>query len=188
MKKLNLTGQKYSKLTVLDPAPSQDGRTTWKCQCECGIIKIVKTDNLRDGSTKSCGCWNDEQRSARAEKMYSKIIKYVPQEASARRVWKKRYSEMPFEDFFKLSQQNCFYCKTLPSNLSNNAKTDKNSSEYAKTNGDFAYNGLDRIDNNLPHSKDNCVPCCKYCNYAKRERTTEEFKQWIEQLYKNFIK
>jgi hypothetical protein len=186
MNKLNLVGQKFSKLTVIEESSSINGRTAWKCQCACGIIKTVKTEHLRDGSTKSCGCWNDEQRSARAENMYSKCIKYSPIEASARHIWRRNYKEMPFEDFYFLSQQNCQYCNEAPSNYQNAAKG-KNSSQNVIDNGYFKYNGLDRVDNSLPHSKENCVPCCKWCNYAKRERSIEEFKAWVQQLYSTLI-
>lgn len=180
MRKLNLIGQKFFKLLVLEEVSSINNRTAWKCLCDCGIIKIVKTDNLRDGSTKSCGCWNDEQRSKRAENMYSKCIKYTPIEASARRVWKKIYNEMSYEDFYILSQQNCYYCNSPPNNYQNAAG--RNSSKNMKENGSFIYNGLDRIDNNLPHDIENVVPCCKWCNYAKRERSFEEFKSWIVKI------
>lgn len=188
MRKLNLVSQKYNRLLVLEEAPSMDGRTAWRCQCDCGTIKIVKTDNLRDGSTKSCGCWNDEQRSSRAKNMFSKNIKFTPSETSARRVWRKQYSEMDYNDFYLLSQQECFYCGAVPANVQNSAKEDKKSSIYAKENGYFKYNGLDRIDNTKPHSKENCVPCCKYCNYSKRERTTDEFKAWIIRAYNTLTK
>jgi hypothetical protein len=184
MNKLNLVGQKFSKLTVIEEASSINGRTAWKCQCDCGTIKTVKTEHLRDGSTKSCGCWNDEQRSARAEKMYSKCVKYHPSETTARAVWRSRYNDrISFEDFYELSQLNCYYCRSTPNNTQNSASYDKKSSEFAKENGTFVFNGLDRVDNSLPHSKENCVPCCKWCNFAKRERPTEEFKLWAEQLY-----
>ncbi len=48
---LNLTGQVFGRLTVLERA---DGRH-WKCRCECGTIKFVTSCNLR-GKTTSCGC------------------------------------------------------------------------------------------------------------------------------------
>ena len=185
MKKLDLTGQKYYRLIVLESAPAVNGRSAWKCKCDCGIIKIVKTDDLRSGDTKSCGCWNNEQRSLRAENMYSKCIKYTPIEASAKRVWRSNYEEMSFEDFYSISQQPCHYCGENPSNIQNSA--DKKSSENMKKNGYFTYNGLDRIDSTKPHSKENCVACCKYCNYAKRERTVEEFKAWLIKTYEFFI-
>jgi hypothetical protein len=186
MKKLNLIGQKFNKLKVLDVAQSIGNRTAWKCQCDCGTIKNIKTEELRTGGTKSCGCWNQEQRSNRAENMYSKCIKYSPKEASARKVWRANYNEMSFDDFYLLSQQQCNYCGEMPSNVQNTA--DQRSSEKMKKEGNFKYNGLDRLDNSKPHSKENCVACCKYCNYAKRERSVEEFKTWLSKTYEFFIK
>lgn len=185
MKKLDLTGQKFNRLQVITSTNSINGRTAWECLCDCGNIKVVKTDELRSGDTKSCGCFNIEQRSLRAIKMYSVNIKYTPSETTARRIWRANYSEMPFEDFFSISQMNCDYCKATPNNLQNSAKADPKASQYAKDNGDFTYNGLDRFDNSLPHSKENCVACCKWCNYAKRDRTYAEFKAWIIRVYDN---
>lgn len=185
MNKLNLIDQKFFRLTVIKRANSIKGRTYWECRCDCGVIKNIKTEELRGGGTKSCGCLNDEKRSLRAENMYSKRIKYSAMEASARRVWKNNYSEIPYEEFYKISQNKCYYCNIEPSNNQNIA--DKRSSIRMKNNGNFIYNGLDRIDNSKLHSKENCVACCKYCNYAKRERSINEFKNWIVKIYNFFI-
>ncbi len=54
-KKLDLTGQRYGKLTVLSPAKNIGQRTAWNCQCECGRETIVKTVHLRSGHVRSCG-------------------------------------------------------------------------------------------------------------------------------------
>lgn len=55
-KKLDLTGQRFGRLYVLQPAPNKNGKTRWLCQCDCGKQKIVGTDSLRTGKTLSCGC------------------------------------------------------------------------------------------------------------------------------------
>ncbi len=57
-KKLDLTGQKYGHLTILEPAENIGGRTAWRCLCDCGQEVVVKTCHLRNGHTKSCGCQN----------------------------------------------------------------------------------------------------------------------------------
>lgn len=49
---IDISGNKYSKLTVI----SYMGISYWKCQCECGNISRVKTGDLKNGNTKSCGC------------------------------------------------------------------------------------------------------------------------------------
>lgn len=55
-KKLDLTGQKFGKLTVLGPAENIGDRTAWLCQCDCGRRAVIKTCHLRSGHTSSCGC------------------------------------------------------------------------------------------------------------------------------------
>lgn len=57
-KKIDLTGRRYGRLTVLAPAENVGGRTAWLCRCDCGRETTVKTHNLRSGHTKSCGCQN----------------------------------------------------------------------------------------------------------------------------------
>jgi hypothetical protein len=187
MKKENLLGQKFNRLLVLQEAPpiGQRKRIAWRCQCDCGIYKIVISESLKNGDTKSCGCLNKEQNKKSGKIMGENNTKYSPQESSARRVWKKRYQDgnILFEDFYRLSQLNCFYCDSPPNNIQNSAKMDKKASQFAKDNGDFIYNGLDRVDSSKTHSINNVVPCCKYCNWAKRERSIDDFYQWIEKVY-----
>lgn len=60
-KKLNLTGQKFGKLTVLSPAENIGSRTAWLCRCECGRETVVKTYHLRSGHSKSCGCTKSDR-------------------------------------------------------------------------------------------------------------------------------
>lgn len=67
-RKLDLCGQRFGKLVVLEQAEDyilKNGRhkIQWLCQCDCGNIKIAKTDNLRAGYTKSCGCLRQEVSS-----------------------------------------------------------------------------------------------------------------------------
>lgn len=58
--KLNLVGKTYNKLTVLEEVPKEQRKNPkkveWKCQCECGKIINVYSNNLTSGHTKSCGC------------------------------------------------------------------------------------------------------------------------------------
>lgn len=59
--KIDLTGQVFSYLTVLEDDGTRDsnGGVKWKCQCECGKVIHVLGSNLRKGQ-KSCGCKNAE--------------------------------------------------------------------------------------------------------------------------------
>lgn len=42
---------------------------------------------------------------------------------------------------------------------------------------DISQLGLDRIDNNKPHTVDNCVVCCGKCNIERNTMPFEEFKK-----------
>lgn len=42
---------------------------------------------------------------------------------------------------------------------------------------DWREMGCDRIDNSLPHTPDNVIPCCKACNKNRGTMTYDEFKK-----------
>lgn len=61
-KRIDMTGLKYGRLTVIsfyERTPSR--RYLWNCKCECGNTVVVDGKHLRDGHTKSCGCYRVEQ-------------------------------------------------------------------------------------------------------------------------------
>ena len=62
--KLDLTGQRYGRLTVIAPAPHVGRRTAWLCRCDCGRETVVTSGHLRSGHTSSCGCMGLESASA----------------------------------------------------------------------------------------------------------------------------
>lgn len=56
--KVDLVGMVFTWLTVIARAPrgkSYDSR--WLCLCKCGNERIVYGISLRNGTTKSCGCY-----------------------------------------------------------------------------------------------------------------------------------
>ncbi len=180
--------QKFGKLTTV----SYNGDSVWECICMCGTIKLVKSDKLTSGKTKSCGCIKKEQSRINILKAINGKRKYKPSITSARRIWqsycrfdKCKTSEpnISFEDFLEKSQNICFYCGIAPNNNFNLFSYPYyKGSENSIKNGNFNYNGLDRIDNTKPHTKDNCQPCCIICNRAKNNRTLSEMYEYISLL------
>jgi hypothetical protein len=62
---IDLVGQKFGKLTVIKQYKEYKGKdrhTYWVCKCSCGNEKdvIVSSDKLKNGNTKSCGCYIKE--------------------------------------------------------------------------------------------------------------------------------
>lgn len=62
-KLIDLTGQKFGRLTVLhkDTERIAKSGSYWICQCECGKIKSVRSSSLRNGDIVSCGCFRTER-------------------------------------------------------------------------------------------------------------------------------
>lgn len=58
---VDITGQIFYRWTVLKyDAERSTRKVYWICKCECGTIKSVAGTTLKQGTTKSCGCFNLE--------------------------------------------------------------------------------------------------------------------------------
>lgn len=191
-KKINILGKKFNRALVIEEVITTNGRgPKWKCICDCGKDFVVNSSYvLISGHTKSCGCLAKEIASKRFKELNSKKSKYgSPRLSTAHKIYNNRYADgdLTFEQFLEMSQKNCRWCGNEPSN--SQKIFDKNtSSQYYIDNCEFIYNGLDRRDNNIKeHNFDNLDPCCKICNYAKRERSVDNFKEWVLRLGDNLI-
>lgn len=67
---IDLTGEKFGRLTVIEYS-HKDGRYHyWKCKCDCdGKELLVKGDYLRKGQIKSCGCLKVERCKSKKPKI-----------------------------------------------------------------------------------------------------------------------
>lgn len=60
---IDLTGKSFGRLVVIRQSSQRDPSTKqvkWLCICNCGTKVRVRSDALRKGSTRSCGCLNIE--------------------------------------------------------------------------------------------------------------------------------
>jgi hypothetical protein len=179
---INRIGHRYGKLTVIeylgrDKNKSKTAQIRWKCMCDCGKIHNSSSHALSTGRAKSCGCnrkeVDDLKRFKNGEANLNRLfLTYIS--GAKRRNYKW---ELEKQDFKKLTKQNCFYCNIEPVQILANGRGYE----------DYLYNGIDRIDNSLGYTKDNCVSCCKLCNRSKSTLSYKEFINWIESVY-NHIK
>lgn len=74
MKGLDLTGQIFTRLTVIKHVGnSSDGGKTYLCRCTCGQERIVRSGNLRSGHCCSCGCFSaDRSRNGNVKHGHSR--------------------------------------------------------------------------------------------------------------------
>jgi hypothetical protein len=59
----NLTNKVFGRLYVVRHSPARRGH--WVCQCNCGAIRVIRSDSLQQGRTTSCGCYRDECSTGR---------------------------------------------------------------------------------------------------------------------------
>ena len=62
---IDLKGEKFNRLTVIKRVENNKKATKWLCRCECGNIVEVQAGNLKNGHTKSCGCYFIEAEKTR---------------------------------------------------------------------------------------------------------------------------
>jgi len=64
MKLVDLTGQKFGRLTVFERG-ANDKRCAamWLCKCDCGNKSTVRGAHLRSGRILSCGCYAKDQHT-----------------------------------------------------------------------------------------------------------------------------
>lgn len=177
-----ISGDKYNYLTIIKFHHSlfKYGRNNfyYLCKCDCGKEKIILKDSIKNEDTQSCGCKHfiSNGKSHRKNKF----------EASARAIYgllkerSKRYNrkvDITFEEFYNISQLECYYCGISPQQF---FKTHDN-----KCYGTFIYNGIDRIDSCKGYIIGNVVPCCKRCNIAKNDMSIEDFLNHINRIYEH---
>ena len=53
----DLAGMRFGMLTAIEPCgKAADNSYLWRCRCDCGCEKAVKSSHLTSGKTRSCGC------------------------------------------------------------------------------------------------------------------------------------
>jgi len=62
---IDLVGQRFGRLVVMELIGRINNNIRWNCICDCGKTTIVQGGNLPNGNTKSCGCYRKEQTSER---------------------------------------------------------------------------------------------------------------------------
>lgn len=176
-----MPGEQFNRLRVVrrveDKVP---GRPRFECACACGNTTIVSSTALRSNNTKSCGCLLREFGRGWAPQMsrrYRAKDKLVSATIAVERDYRLGASERGLS--FELSQsiigrlitEPCWYCGQPPSR------------EIKTTRSLGFFSGIDRKDNSIGYTTDNCVSCCRQCNAAKGKLSSVEFIAWAHQAF-----
>lgn len=174
---------KYGRWTTIgDPFHSgmaKEKKLYIRCRCDCGTERAVQVNNLRSGTSQSCGCLKRKIARDRIVRPHGlAVAKHLFGRYKAGAIKRNLIFEISFDRFLQLTKKDCFYCGQAPEQelgLFNKAGE-------LRVNGTYIYNGIDRYDNNLGYTIENCVPCCFRCNRSKGDGTIEDMVAWAKRL------
>ena len=172
---MNYIGQKFNFLTLEAFAyKDKNSKQFYICKCDCGTVKNICLGDLKSNRTKSCGCLRVatlQQRALPYGVSSSKHLfnRYIRAATKRNLEWQLKY-----DMFLIITSDNCHYCGVKPS------QTYRANANFG--NGNYIYNGIDRIDNKKGYFINNCVSCCWICNRAKLDLSYNEFIEYIERF------
>lgn len=169
LRRKDMSGKRFGKLTILGVNTNGTKKlsTSWDCLCDCGNIKSILISNLISGHSASCGC-SEGYKLSEGESSFNVVMTQYINNAKNRGLCFFLTKDQCREIF----SQNCFYCGITPSNICSRKQN----------HGIFVYNGIDRVNNSLGYTTENCVPCCKTCNVAKHAMSYDDWTAWISRL------
>lgn len=185
-KPLDLAGQRFGRLVAVERLFEREGylSSTWVCRCDCGKEARIFIGNLRNGNTKSCGCMAKDALAARSTTHgMTNSLEYSSWQAIKNRCYNEKHEQyidyggrgIVMCDEWKESFE-AFYRDMGP------RPSDKHS--------------IDREDNNLGYSKDNCrwATASEQANNRRSNRLYEyngqvkTLTQWCRELDLSYAK
>ncbi len=176
----DLTGKKFTRLTVI----KYIGNYKWLCKCKCGKIRKIRSDSLKSGNTKSCGCFKIKFPLRKKQKNTSKkrIIHNMCKSPEYKSWYsmKKRCSDKNHISYKYYGEKGIIVCKQWLEFM-----------VFYKDMGNRPKNTtLDRIDNSKGYFKENC----KWSTHKEQtrnrksnvrityKRKTRCLKDWADEL------
>lgn len=169
---LDLKGRRFGKLIVIEE--SHRGRGVhWKILCDCGVLKTAASGDLVAGRCRSCGCGrNNTDRIQSIDEDttqgFKRLVRRYVDSAKRRKI----EFLLSLDEIRYLTKQKCSYCGIEPCQNIGRVK-----------NIVYKHNGIDRVDSSKPYIIENCVTCCKMCNFAKMDNSYNDFVNWIKRAY-----
>jgi len=173
--RIDLTGRKFGRLLVTGVSVtdtyedgSPKGASMFVCRCDCGKESVVRGNALSSGKSNSCGCRRLENLRAKLcgrpfEFQYNLLV------AGAAKRTKSIAVDLSYEEFIGYTkEERCHYCDERVNWVLRACDRPKLG---------YSYN-LDRKNSEIGYSTDNCVVCCRRCNWSKSDQFSyEEWKQ-----------
>ena len=182
----DLTGQRFERLTVLQPYDQRNRAWRWLCKCDCGKETIGIGAKMKQGFKKSCGCFKSENIKPKYGRQHhgwkgvgeisasrwgqivaSAKLRKIPINVTMKRAWR----------LYEKQQGRCALTG-FPIDFG------KENVSLRKHEGTAS---LDRIDSDKPYEVGNIQWVHKDVNYMKQWFTQERFFQvckWVVEYNK----
>jgi hypothetical protein len=142
----DIAGQRFGRLVAIEPVAtrSRSGNYHWRFVCDCGQEKVVAAGGVMAGQTQSCGCLNRERTAQRN-------TKHGMTQTREYKIWKgikRRCNDFRDKNFERYGGRGITLC-------------DRWFYDFAAFYADMGPNPtpkhtIDRINNELGYSPDNC--------------------------------
>ena len=168
IKLIDLTGERFGRLTVLERDTNQDQSRSvyWKCLCDCGNEVSVRSRSLRNGDTKSCGCLQQETRSQTGKRNK----KHECQDRKLQAIWrtmKHRCSSPKHNRYRNYGGKNIHVCEEW--------QDFDVFAQWALSHGYQHGLTIDRINVNSSYTPDNC----RFVT-SKEQANNKTTNKWVE--------
>ena len=178
---IDLTGQKFGRLTVIERAGSNKfGTRLWLCKCDCGNDYIGIASDLKNGHVFSCGCF---QREGASERFYKHGIKRSDPLYGAWSMMKDRCYNPHNEKYPRYGARGIYVCDEWRNDI-------KAYRDWAIEHGWTKGMTIDRIDNDGPYCPENCRVADAYTQmnntsrniYIEYNGETRTVTQWARSV------
>lgn len=179
-KHIDVIEKRFGNLIIANEIRTkQNGKSTIfvECECDCGVKCTILKQHVLSGHTSSCGCKQDKTRKyfgKRISKPCGEAMAHSTFLAYKRSAKVRGYSfELEEKTFREIITKPCRYCGDRYTQCK----------KTTTSNGAFYYTGIDRLDNTVGYTKNNCVPCCAKCNRMKGVMSCQEFTNQVEKIF-----
>ena len=141
----DILGKKFNSLTVIRNVGSNARKERiWECKCACGKLIIATSYCIRTGHTKSCGC-------ASIKKLIERSTTHGLSKTPEYKTWthiKERCNNPKCRQYYRYGGRGIFVCKQWINDFQVFLKDMGNRPTAKHT--------IERINNDLGYSPDNC--------------------------------